>query len=129
MSRAPKAMGKAHEPFALFSVETLEGQNDALPRLQPLLDRAGEQLTGTRLDLAFRDPTGEQLAHPTRCERRPALLDDSLGKARRLRRLGSDDDEKAAGRVAQPMRRREHAAPGRHVNRARRAASSAGALR
>ena len=58
MSRAPKAMREAHVPFALCSVETLERQNDALPRLEPLQNGAGQQLVGTFLDLAFRDPTG-----------------------------------------------------------------------
>ena len=104
-------MREAHVPFALQSVETLERQNDALLRLQPLENGAGEQLARTFLDLAFRDPTGQQCSYPSGCERRAALLDDSLGEPCRLRRLGADDDEKAPGRVAQPIRGSENAAP------------------
>ena len=58
VSRAPEAMGEAHVPFPLQSVETLERHNDVLPRLQPHENRAGEEFAGTCLDLAFRDPTG-----------------------------------------------------------------------
>jgi hypothetical protein len=42
VSRAPKAVREAHVPFALCSVETLERQNDALPRLEPLQNGAGQ---------------------------------------------------------------------------------------
>ena len=122
-------MCEANVPFALESVETLERQNDALPSLQPLQNGAGEKFAGTLSDLAFRDPTGEQGSHPSRRESRPALLDDSLGEPCGLRRLGADDDDKAPGRVAQPMRGRENAAPNRHVDRAGWAAIRARALR
>jgi hypothetical protein len=56
VSRAPEAMREAHVPFALWSVETLERQNNALPRLQPLENDAGEQFAGAFLDLRFLDP-------------------------------------------------------------------------
>jgi hypothetical protein len=49
---------EAYVAFALCSVETLERHNDALPRLQPLENGAGEQFRGTFLELAFRDPAG-----------------------------------------------------------------------
>src|SRR6185437_5849752 len=58
VSRPLEGVCEAHVPFALYGVETLERQNDALPRLQPFLDGGGEQVTCTSLDLAFRDPTG-----------------------------------------------------------------------
>jgi hypothetical protein len=51
-------MRETHVPCALRSVETLERQNDVLPRLEPLESRGGQQLIGTFLDLAFRDPAG-----------------------------------------------------------------------
>jgi hypothetical protein len=51
-------MRKAHVPLALRSVETLKRQNDALPSLEPLENGASQELVGTFLDLAFRDPTG-----------------------------------------------------------------------
>jgi hypothetical protein len=57
-------MREAHVPSTLSSVETLERQNDVLPGLQPLENGAGQQLVGTLLDLAFRDPTGEQRSYP-----------------------------------------------------------------
>ena len=104
-------MRKAHVPFALCSVETLERQNDALPRLEPLQNSAGQQLVGTFLDLAFRDPTGQQFSYPSACERSPPLLDHSVGEPCRLRRLRADDDQKAPGRVAQPMRGSQDAGP------------------
>ena len=58
VSRASEVMREAHVPCALCGVETLERQNDALVRLKPLENGAGEQLVGTFLDLTFRDPTG-----------------------------------------------------------------------
>jgi len=111
VSRAAKAVREPHVPFALQSVESLEGQNNALLGLQALQDSAGEQLVGAFLDLALCDPTGEERSHPAGGERRPALLHDSLGEPCGLRRLGADDDEKAPGRVAQPMRRSQNPAP------------------
>jgi hypothetical protein len=58
VSRTPQAVREAYVAFALRSVETLERHNNALSRLQPLENGAGEQFRGTFLDLAFRDPTG-----------------------------------------------------------------------
>jgi hypothetical protein len=58
VSWAPEVIRETHVPCALRSVETLERQNDVLPRLEPLESRGGQQLIGTFLDLAFRDPTG-----------------------------------------------------------------------
>jgi hypothetical protein len=110
VSRAPQAMRKAHVPFALVSVETLERKNDGLLRLQPLENGAGEQFADTLLDLGFRDSTGEQRSYPSRREGRASLLDDSFGEPSRLRCLSADDDKKAPRRVAQPMRRSENAA-------------------
>jgi hypothetical protein len=51
-------MRETHVACPLRSVETLERHNDVLPRLEPLESRAGQQLIGAFLDLAFRDPTG-----------------------------------------------------------------------
>ena len=99
MSRAPKVMREPHVPFALKGVETLERQNDALFRLQPLEYGAGEQFTAAFLNLVLRDAAGEQRPHPTRCERRAAVLHNSLGEPRGLRRLCADDDEEATGQV------------------------------
>jgi hypothetical protein len=44
-------MREAHVPFALQSIETVEGQNDALPGLKSLENRAGEKFAGALVDL------------------------------------------------------------------------------
>ncbi len=95
VSRAPQPVREAHVPFALRSVEALERENDGLASLKALENGAGEQLADTFLDLGFRDPTGQQRSHSSRCERRAPLLDDSLGEPGRLRRIGTDDDKQA----------------------------------
>ena len=110
VSRATQAMREADESFALVSGETLERENDGLLRLQPLENGASQQFVDAFLDLGFRDPTGEQCSYPSRCERCAALLNDSFGKPGRPRRLSADDDEKASGRVAQPIRGSQDAA-------------------
>jgi hypothetical protein len=107
---ASQAMREAHVPFALVSVETLERENDRLVSLQPLENRAGEQFADTFFDLGFRDPTGEQRSDPSRRERSTSLLYDSFCKSSRVGCVGADDDDKAPGRVAQPMRGSEDAA-------------------
>ena len=58
VSRPTEAMRETDVSFALRGVETLERQNDALFRLQPLANRASQEFAGTFLDLALRDPTG-----------------------------------------------------------------------
>lgn len=96
-------MRKAHVPFALGSIETFERQNNALPSLQPLENGAGQQLPGAFIELTFRHPTSQQGSDPSRCERRPALLDHSLGERCGLRSVGADDDNQTPWRVAQPV--------------------------
>jgi hypothetical protein len=110
VSRAPQPMREADVAFALLSVETLEWENDGLPSLQPLENSPGEQFADTLLDLGLRDSTGKQRSYPSGCERGTTLLDDSFSESGRLRCLGADDDKKAPGRVAQPMRGSENAA-------------------
>ena len=129
VSRAPQAMREAHIAFALFRIKTLERQNDALARLQPLENGAGEEFAGTLVDLAIRNPAGQQFSDPSRRERRPPLLDDSLGESCGLGGLGTDDHEKAPGGVTKTMGRSQDAAPDRHVDGARRGATCAWALR
>jgi hypothetical protein len=51
VSRAPEGMREAYVPFALESVEALEGQNDALPRLKSLENGGGEKFAGALVDL------------------------------------------------------------------------------
>jgi hypothetical protein len=102
---------EAYVPFAFCSVETLERHHNALARLQPLENGAGEQFRGAFLDFAFRDPARKQLSYPSGYERRRTLFNNSRGELRGLRRFGPDDDNKAPGRVAQPMRRSEDARP------------------
>jgi hypothetical protein len=96
VSRTPQAMRETDVPLALLSVETLERENDRLPRLQPLENGTGEQFADTLLDLGFRDPTGEQRSYPSRRERRASLLNDSFGEPSRLRCLSADDDKEAS---------------------------------
>src|SRR6202041_2344126 len=100
-----RAVGEAYVALALGRVEAVDGHDHRLVGLEALEDGGAEELVGAGLELVLANSAGEQRAHLAEGEHGPALLDDALGEAGGLRGGGADDQEQAAGRVAESIGR------------------------
>ncbi len=125
MPRALKAMGETDITFALGR-RTSSG-NDRLLACSRLRTAAASS-SFARASIRVPRPGRRTVPVPSGCEHRAALLDDSSANP-----AGSEaaapTREKTPRGVAHPSRRSENAAANGHVDRARRGAISARALR
>jgi hypothetical protein len=115
--------------LARLRIEPLERDHDGLALGEALGGGGVDQRAGLRLDLLGADAAREQLAHLAHREQRAGLGEHARAERLGGRRVGADHDQQAAGRVAERLGGREHAAANADVGRARRPLGLAGPAR
>ena len=129
VARPAQLAGPGHERLTRGGAHVLQPEHHRQTALKAFTGCQQQQLLGPLLDLLRGHAALQQLQDPGSGQHARAVVDQALEEGLELLGGGAADDQQAAGRVAQPVARRQNAGVDAQVGGPRLAAVAAGAVR